>query len=208
MRESRPHGFAAWLFDLYIASYFVGGAVALLLALLGERGSGAWALLYLAVVLLGTTIYHRAISRRVTLLSPGERVAGRYYDAGRGEKVWRNPYKVSRFPLFVFMLMIAALAGNTWDSIPRGESLVASVVLVRMAVLAILAASLVLVGRGKVWGMAGIAFYAAMLAAGAYLQPLPFEVSSVVRNLVAGYLLACVLVATGFWIFYSKAVDA
>ena len=47
MRESKPHGFVAWLFDFYIASFAVGAVAALLLAATRRTGDMPLALLVL-----------------------------------------------------------------------------------------------------------------------------------------------------------------
>lgn len=114
MRESKPHGFVAWLFDFYaLAACF--GTLGALLAFAGHRPVGEIKVLIVVLVstLVVPAIYHLILAKRSTYLTPGEQIAGKWcLNSG---KTWLNPYIKTRVPIFLILLFASALAGNTYD---------------------------------------------------------------------------------------------
>lgn len=162
MRPSKAHGFVAWLFDLYIVSFLIGGLTALTLSISDTTGDMRMALGVFGAAFFLTIAYHLALSRRTIWRSPGEQVAGRFVD---GEtKLWLNPYSRTRWPLFAVMLLVTILAGNTWDGIGRGSEMTLTKVALDVAALIILTIGLVAVGQGRAWWMLAIALYPVLLA--------------------------------------------
>ncbi len=202
MRESKAHGFVAWLFDFYIANFAIGAVAALTLAATDGTGDLRMALVILGLSLLASVVYHVGASARLRWLSPGERIAGRF--VATDGKVWRNPYRRTRWPLFAIMLVVTILAGNTWDGIGRGAELSAGKVLLDAIALAILTVGMMAVGRGDAIGMLAPALYAALLSV-TVLRSGSEEVSAVPREarvgltLVYGALvLPCVLAGVAY----------
>lgn len=169
MRASKRHPFVAWLFDLYVFSYFIGGTVALFLALTGRPGTMLIAACTFLAALITSLVYHTAFASRVALLSPGERIAGRF--PSEEDKIWLNPYSRTRWPLFICLLIPAIIAGNSWDGIGRGTSFVLAEVLLQLMVLTILALSMVLVGQGRPWAIIVVVAYTSYLAVASLLTP-------------------------------------
>ena len=170
MRSSKPHGFVAWIFDFYVVSFAVGACVALTLAVMQRPGTLPVALTILCVALAASVVYHAISARRTHWLSPGERIAGRFRNAD--EKIWLNPYRRTRWPLFAIMLLVTILAGNTWDGIGRGAHLPLAKVAADIVALAVLVVGLMAVGRGNSWGMLAPAAYC-LLVAGTALTSAP-----------------------------------
>jgi len=200
MRASKPHSFVAWLFDWYIVTFYVGGLMAGYLAVTGTTGTELAAYGILGFVLVSTTAYYMGLVKRLNFISPGERIAGCFRDGNT--KVWRNPYALSRWPLFACMLTAAVVAGNTWGGIGVGEPYHVSGVLYYLLILTILTCSFLLVGRGMVWGMAGVAMYMAYAIVEALREPHLY--GTMTTGLVVLFALIA-LASIGLWIAYANA---
>jgi hypothetical protein len=122
MRESKPHGFVAWLFDCCAFSILCGSIVAIITVVYGNSFFNEQDLF--AHIVFGSTVYgaslvyHLFIAKRTHRLTPGERIAGRFLR--EGTKVWLNPYSFSRKLIFVFMLVTIIHAANFYDDVLYG----------------------------------------------------------------------------------------
>lgn len=159
MRASKPHGFVACLFDIYVTSFFIGAVPALWIALRSSVGRPAFAIVGAAVSILIPIVYHSIIAARVAWRSPGEMIAGRFLR--EGAKVWLNPYRRTRWPLFATMLLVAVVAGDTWAAIGLDENLPVKKVILTVVALGVLMVGMVAVGQGKPsWMMAPTGYLA------------------------------------------------
>ncbi len=166
MRPSKPHGFIAWLCDLYVLAIALGAVLALGLALLGRPGSMTVALGLFAASLLVSILYHLVLAKRVSHLSPGELIAGRFFVDGG--KVWLNPYSKTRWPVFLVAITTIVIVSNTWDAISAGVELPILVVLGRTAMAFAVVYCVVLAGRGRPRALIAVALYWVLVAGGAF----------------------------------------
>jgi hypothetical protein len=165
MRASRPHGFVAWLFDIYVFMIGLGALAGIWLAVTRRPGDLVLGLVLGVVGFAGSLSYHLWGAKRVSFLSPGEQMAGRFSSAEG--KSWLNPYAKTRIPVFVVMLMTIVLAGNSWDGIAdEGTTFTLGLVLGRTALLGAIVYALVQVGRGRAKILVLLAGYWLLLALG------------------------------------------
>jgi hypothetical protein len=202
MRESKPHGFVAWLFDVYIISFALGAVVAVALAVAGQTGTMAIALVFLGFTLALSLVYHLGFARRVLARSPGELIAGRFIR--QNAKVWLNPYSRTRLPLFATMLVVTVLAGNTWDGIGRGSELSLGKVVLELVALVVLVVGLTQVGQGRAWWMLAPAGYATLLVVTALSSGAEVAVPSGVLSGVAVFFAFIALLSVVMGLIYAR----
>jgi hypothetical protein len=150
-------------------------------------------------------VYHKRLANRLTILTPGELMAGRFLVSGG--KQWLSPFSKTRIPLFLLILLTIVMAGNTWDGIANGAAFGIVQVVGRSVVAGFVIFCLVAAGRGHASGMIGAGLYWLALAATVPRSLGDIPGSNTVIALFALPAGPCFLVAVlyGRWHFRDEA---
>lgn len=154
VKLSKPHPFYAGVCDFYISATIIAGIIALLESMSKKSIFGSdmvhlliqFLILNVSIIVL-VIIYHSVISKKVLWLSLGEKIAGKFiYD---NKKVWRNPYKVNRWGLFLQCIIALIILGNSFDSISSGQVYTSAMLTGKFIGFFIKIYCLVMIGQGK-----------------------------------------------------------
>lgn len=180
MENSKPHRVAATLADLHIIAEVVGTVTSL------------WIDLIVAACVI---VYHYALADRVRFVSPGEMVAGHTREGD--VKVWRNPYGMSRWILFLTYFLATS---DSFDFHYPIADAVLSVVFVVV---------LVLIGKGYAWALAIPAANIVLQATLAILrQPRSLPLTTILTNTQPQNTLIIALICVAVARRYGRAAGA
>ena len=155
MKDAAPHSFAAWCLDVWLIS-------SVMRPVAGSLPADGPAAVVIGsacplVLILVLALHHAGWSKTARFLTFGEAVLGRVFIDAR--KIWRNPYGTSRgllygclaYGLFVRFTVLSDGSGGT------SPDLLVSIVLIVIATV-----SMILLGRGHAWALAGVVAHRAL----------------------------------------------
>ncbi|HYN87106.1 MAG TPA: hypothetical protein VER55_01185 [Ardenticatenaceae bacterium] len=161
MVQSRIYPIIAGIYDYIFFSFVIGAVAGLTSYFLSRPISLSMTILLIASPLALSVLYHLLLARRVTWLSPGELTVGRVLY--QNEKAWVNPYERNRWALFLVILIVLLLAGNTWDILSFSSMFQYVfglwVIIPRVFWLILLSYGVISMGRGRLRGTVLVSVY-------------------------------------------------
>ena len=207
MKQSAPHPVLAWGLDMWLMLSLVRLGVDAIGPDAARPVRMWWSIFGILLVFVLPIAYHAWWSWSARFSSFGELVFSRIRVEDR--KSWLNPYGTSRVLLFgcaaygVFM---------QWSVFPRHRIAGSFELPVELLLLGIAAGSMIVLGRGHAWALAGIVGYRA-LERTAHMPPLSFDSMENVAWFTLGihgetifFALVCAAVAHGYSAARGRAV--
>jgi hypothetical protein len=115
MRETKRHQVTATVFDIFV----IGSLLQIPFAVISSIGKFPFPIMSGLILGLGyiliLIIYHSFFARRVSFCTPGETMAGA--SIVEEQKIWESPFTISRWFLFLCVLILLLYPGNAFDNI-------------------------------------------------------------------------------------------
>ncbi len=196
--ESKSHGTLAAFIDFYCIQMVVGLIINLVVAFVGTNAlPGYLSFIILLIDLVLVVVYHSTLASRTTLLSLGERIAGRIRIDR--EKKWINPYCKNRIGLYIFAFVVLILYGNSFDALFEGVVPEIGVAIGKAIGVALMLIGLIWAGKGRIQA---ILIPVIVLIFGAVMLLLR---SGTRLDTVAAYIYVAIsAVGIAIWIIYRR----
>ncbi|GAU76353.1 hypothetical protein [Fusibacter sp. 3D3] len=152
MNLDKPHPIFAGVMDFYFFSIIVTGLLATISSfthksIMGPKLAQSVLLLDLIVVVL----YHVVLSKKISVLSLGEKLAGKVKDTTG--KTWSNPYQSNRIGIYIVMILAIFLLGNDWNQSAMGHVVPFAVIVGKWIRFGIILKCLLMISERKLTGL-------------------------------------------------------